>query len=72
MDSDEWMVTGYDQHHTIQRFILHERKREFLTVAKRAEDLRTAVWGTPSRILSVVYQESEDERANNHDDSPTQ
>jgi hypothetical protein len=56
MDSDEWMVTGYDQHHTIQRFILHERKREFLIVAKRAEDLREAVWGTPSRIVSVVYQ----------------
>lgn len=60
MDSDEWMVTGYDKHHTIQRFILHERKREILTVVKRAEDLREAVWGTPSRIISVVYQEEKE------------
>lgn len=59
MDSDEWMVTGIDDKKKRRRFILHEKKRSFDVAALRAEDLREAVWGDNSYILSVVYQEAE-------------
>jgi hypothetical protein len=57
VDKDEWMVTGIDEHQAHRRFILHDRKRDFTTVAERAESLREAVWGKRSYIVSVVYQE---------------
>jgi hypothetical protein len=58
MESDEWMVTGIDDKKKRRRFILHDRKRDFTSAATRAEDLREAVWGDNSYILSVIYQEN--------------
>jgi hypothetical protein len=55
--SDEWMITGIDDHKNRRRFILHERKRDFQIVAERAESLREPVWGKDSYIVSIVYQE---------------
>jgi hypothetical protein len=55
--NDEWMITGIDDHKNRRRFILRDRKRDFKTVAERAESLRESVWGKNSYIVSIVYQE---------------